>query len=151
LRVGIFPSCSSSARLQNSARRYTSPGSVGPRPQGRLFPVLRATFTSIDGTLRPNPTSPYSLQIYTSCVLRVIGFSPRSNRPPLSTSTFIVPITVPAGDGTSFVRSLQRPPKTTSDMFCGFLGFPGSIYPWNSGMSLATLGDSMSLTLPPLT
>jgi len=58
----------------------------------------------IDG-IRQNPTAPYFLQIFTSCVLsRDRSVSTRFNfSHPAHNSTYIVPFLIPAGSGTSFV------------------------------------------------
>jgi len=55
---------------------------------------------------RPNPTSPYYLQIYLSFVLPYHPAFFRHLNPTPHRRTFIVPIIVPAGSGTSFVCTL---------------------------------------------
>jgi hypothetical protein len=61
--------------------------------------------------------------------------------------TFIVPIVVPAGSGTSFVGAFVTPLKMYLISFCAFPGFSGSICPWNSGMLLLSPDDTVSLTV----
>ncbi|KAH9005962.1 hypothetical protein EDB86DRAFT_3071028 [Lactarius hatsudake] len=57
-------------------------GTTVPIPVTEQCSTLHITWTRGSGAVGPNPTAPYFLQIFTS--------------------TFIVPITVPAGSGTSF-------------------------------------------------
>ncbi|KAI0307541.1 hypothetical protein B0F90DRAFT_20915 [Multifurca ochricompacta] len=61
---------------------WNPPGTTVPIPVTQQCETLHITWTRGSAAAGPNPTSPYFLQIFTS--------------------TFIVPITVPAGDGTSF-------------------------------------------------
>lgn len=61
---------------------WNPPGTTVPIPVTEQCSTLHITWTRGSGAVGPNPTAPYFLQIFTS--------------------TFIVPITVPAGGGTSF-------------------------------------------------
>ncbi|KAH9176992.1 hypothetical protein EDB89DRAFT_2065182 [Lactarius sanguifluus] len=61
---------------------FNPPGTTVPIPITEQCSTLHITWTRGSGAVGPNPIAPYFLQIFTS--------------------TFIVPITVPAGGGTSF-------------------------------------------------
>lgn len=55
------------------------------------------------GVLRPNPVSPYFLQVLTSCVFHPTNFYLLT--PLVRNSVYTVPLIIPAGNGPTFVRS----------------------------------------------
>ncbi|KAH9046479.1 hypothetical protein EDB84DRAFT_1558345 [Lactarius hengduanensis] len=78
-------------------------GTTVPIPVTEQCSTLHITWTRGSGAVGPNPTAPYFLQIFTSSVLPCYAIFFRRLNPHLPhDSTFIVPITVPAGTGTSF-------------------------------------------------
>jgi len=71
---------------------WNPPGTTVPIPVTQQCETLHITWQRGSTATGPNPTSPYSLQIFTS--------------------TFVVPITVPAGDGTSLDFQVPFAPGT---------------------------------------
>ena len=90
---------------QLNATPSTSLGAVAVH-KGKILAVLLPSFTFlILAIVRPNPTAPYYLQIYTSYVLTHWSDLYHLDH---FYSAFIVPFLIDAGSGLDFVRSLLQ-------------------------------------------
>ncbi|KAI0286745.1 hypothetical protein BGY98DRAFT_10946 [Russula aff. rugulosa BPL654] len=89
-------------------------GTTVPIPITQQCETLHITWERGSTSVGQNPTAPYYLQIFTSCVL-----SRDRSIPPLKflaahnhNSTYVVPFLIPAGSGTSFDYQVPFSPGT---------------------------------------
>jgi hypothetical protein len=92
----------------------------GHRVRDYSLPVIPST----NDFLRVNPTAPYYLQIFLSFVVPCCPVFFRPLNPLPHHRTFVVPIIIPAGSGTSFVCPLLRACRTTKLTRTSFRIFP---------------------------